>query len=95
MEKRIYDVTMTIADGMLSWPSDGPVRVERVRSMDKGGRLNQSRLDMSVHTGTHIDAPVHFLEDGAGVDSLPLDVLMGAARVAELYGTRAIGRSRG
>ena len=40
-----------------------------------------SRLDFGSHTGTHVDAPLHFIDDGAGVDALPLDVLMGPARL--------------
>jgi len=91
VKKRFYDISMTIESGMISWPSDGSVMVERVRSMDKGDRLNQSRLDLSAHTGTHIDAPVHFLQGGFGVDSLPLDVLIGPAAVVHVPGVQAIG----
>ena len=92
--KRFYDITMTIDNGMISWPGDGPVMVDRVRSMDDGERLNQSRLDLSAHTGTHIDAPVHFLKEGSGVDSLPLEVLIGPAVVVHIPGVRAIGASQ-
>jgi len=91
MERKIYDISMTIESGMISWPGDGPVQISRVRSMDEGERLNQSRLDLSAHTGTHIDAPVHFLKGAGGVDSLPLEVLMGPALVVHLPGARAIG----
>lgn len=93
MDRKIIDITMTIDNGMLSWPSDGPVLVDRVRSMDVGERLNQSRLDMSAHTGTHIDAPVHFLQGGDGVDTIPLEILMGPATVVPIPGVRAIGAS--
>jgi len=94
VKKRFYDITMTIETGMLSWPSDGPVMVNRVRSMDDGERLNQSRLDLSAHTGTHIDAPVHFLKEGSGVDSLALEVLIGPAVVVHIPGILAIGASQ-
>ncbi len=90
-KKRFYDISMSIESGMLSWPGDGPVKVDRVRSMDDGERLNQSRLDLSAHTGTHIDAPVHFLKEGSGVDSLPLEILIGPAVVVHIPGIRAIG----
>jgi len=93
MERKIHDISMTIEGGMVSWPGDGPVRINRVRSMDEGERLNQSRLDLSAHTGTHIDAPVHFLKGAGGVDSLPLEVLMGPALVVHIAGVRAIGAS--
>jgi arylformamidase len=92
MDKRNrYDVTMTIKEGMISWPSDGPVHIERVKSMIDGDRLNQSRMDMSVHTGTHIDAPVHFLETGSGIDKVSLDLLMGPAILVHLPGVEEIG----
>lgn len=93
MERKIFDISMTIENGMISWPGDGPVMVDRVRSMDDGERLNQSRLDLSAHTGTHIDAPVHFLKGGSGVDSLPLEVLIGSAVVVHIPGVRAVGAS--
>jgi arylformamidase len=93
-KKRFYDISMTIDNGMISWPGDGPVMVDRVRSMNDGERLNQSRLDLSAHTGTHIDAPVHFLKEGRGVDSLSLEVLIGPAVVVHIPGVRAIGASR-
>ena len=90
-EKRLFDVTMTIKEGMISWPSDGPVHVERVKSMIDGDRLNLSRLDMSAHTGTHIDAPVHFLEAGTGIDTVSLDLLIGPAVLVHLPGVEEIG----
>ena len=91
MKRKMYDITMTIKEGMISWPSDGPVHVERVKSMIDGDRLNQSRLDMSAHTGTHIDAPVHFLETGTGIDKVSLDLLMGPAVLVHLPGIEEIG----
>ena len=90
MKKTFYDISMTIDSGMISWPSDGPVKVERVRSMDDGERLNLSRLDMSAHTGTHLDAPVHFIKGESGVDSLPLETLIGPAAVVHIPGVQAI-----
>ena len=92
-KKRFYDVSMTIESGMLSWPDDAPVSVDRVRSMEDGERLNKSRLDLSAHSGTHIDAPVHFIREGIGVDLLPLDILIGPAVVLHLPGVREIGVS--
>ena len=90
-KKRFYDISMTIENGMLSWPSDGPVSIEKVRSMENGELLNLSRLDMSAHTGTHVDAPVHFIQEGSGIDSVPLDILIGPAAVVHLPGVREIG----
>lgn len=92
MDKRLYiDISMSIENGMISWPSDGPVKIDRVRSMEDGERLNQSRIDLSAHTGTHIDAPVHFLKDGNGIDQVSLDLLIGPAVLIHIPGVRQIG----
>ena len=90
-KKRFYDISMTIENGMVSWPGNDPVSVDRVLSMDEGERLNKSRLDLSAHTGTHIDAPVHFIKDGSGIDSVSLDILIGPAAVVDIPGISEIG----
>ncbi len=59
------------------WEGDPPVVVEQVGSMERGDPCNVSRLSLPVHAGTHLDAPVHFLRQGAGVEQLPLDILIG------------------
>ncbi len=89
--RRFYDVSMPIENGMISWPGDGPVKVERVRSMEEGERLNLSRVEMSAHTGTHVDAPVHFLKDRGGIDTIPLEILIGPAMLVHIPGVREIG----
>jgi arylformamidase len=55
--------------------------VEQVAFLEKGAGAALSRLELGSHTGTHVDAPLHFMDGGAGVDELPLDVLMGPARL--------------
>jgi arylformamidase len=93
-KKRFYDITIPIESGMISWPGDGPVNVERVRSMDDGDRLNQSRIDMSAHTGTHMDAPIHFIQNGEGIDSTALDLLVGPVVVIQIPNVMEIGASQ-
>ncbi|UCF30164.1 MAG: cyclase family protein [bacterium] len=90
--RKVYDVSMTIREGMVSWPGDDPVKLVQVKSMADGDRLNQTNLEMSAHTGTHIDAPFHFLDGAAGVDTIPPATLIGPALVVEVRGTREIGR---
>jgi arylformamidase len=80
---KIYDLTLTITPDMPSWPGDPAVTLERARKIEEGANANVSHLDLGVHTGTHVDAPYHFLMDGKGVDLLDLDVLMGPALVVE------------
>ena len=77
------DVSAPITGGMVHWPGDPPVRIDLSSSIEGGNPANVSHLDMSAHTGTHLDAPRHFFEDGEGIDSMPLEVGIGPARVIE------------
>jgi arylformamidase len=86
----IIDISVPIRPGMVTYPGDPAVVLERVASLAGGDVANISRLDLGVHTGTHIDAPLHFVEGGAAVDTLPLDVLVGAARVIDLTGAERL-----
>jgi arylformamidase len=80
----IHDISLTISPDMTVWPGDPAVSLRRIASMDAGRHANVSELTCGVHTGTHVDAPNHFLNDDRTVESLPLDVLVGPARVVEL-----------
>lgn len=78
---KIYDVSLTISPDMPIWPGDPRVSLERFSDMDTGVHANVSRLALGVHTGTHVDAPNHFLNDDRTVEKLPLDALIGPALV--------------
>lgn len=80
-ELRIYDVSIPLADGGLVYPGNPAISITPQQSIARGAGANVSRLDFGSHTGTHVDAPKHFFDDGAGVDTLPLEVLMGPARL--------------
>ena len=80
----IHDITLTISPGMPLWPGDPPVELSQVLSMDQGAGANLSSLSFSLHTGTHVDAPHHFLNNHRTVESLPLDVLTGPCYVLHL-----------
>ena len=84
------DISVPIRDAMVHWPGDPSVRVERVHSMERGDAANLSAISMGVHTGTHMDAPLHFIREGKGIDDIPLDVVVGRARVIEIYDTESI-----
>jgi arylformamidase len=62
----ILDVSVPIREGMVIYEGDPDVRLERVASIDHSATANLSRLDFGVHSGTHIDAPVHFIEAARG-----------------------------
>jgi arylformamidase len=82
---KIYDVTVPISKDMIVYPGDPPVRIERKATIGKNGsKYNLSRISLGSHTGTHIDPPFHFIEDGITVDKLPLELLMGRVRVVEI-----------
>ncbi len=80
----IKDVTFTVGPGMTVWPGDDPVQLYRQQKIEDGANANVSYLGLSVHTGTHIDAPFHFLKAGYGVEQIPLDLLVGPAQVIQI-----------
>ena len=79
----LLDISVPIRPGMVTYPGDPAVHLERVRSIAGGDGYNLSRLDFGVHSGTHVDAPAHFVEGGTSAESLPLDVLVGPCRVVD------------
>lgn len=81
---RTYDITLTISPDLPTWPGDPGIEIERVEKIEDGSNANVSRVDMGVHTGTHVDAPYHFLQDGITVDQLNLSLLTGRAYVLHL-----------
>jgi len=81
---RTYDITLTITPQSIVWPGDPPVIMERTRSIASGDSSNVSQIKMSCHTGTHVDAPDHFLNNGKTVEALSLDLLVGRAYVLHL-----------
>jgi len=87
------DVTIPVKTGMAHWPGDIDVSVLQVSSMAEGAVYNLSRLHMSAHTGTHMDAPLHFVDGAISIDQLPLEATVGVARVIEIHVSEAIGRA--
>jgi len=84
MESEWIDVSVPIKTGMVRWPGNPPVRIERALDMDRGDNSNVSAITMGSHTGTHMDAPAHFLRSGGGIDELPLSLAIGRARVIQI-----------
>jgi len=87
---RLFDVTLTIHSGMVVYPGNAPVRIEEVKSIDKGGSSNVSLLHIGSHTSTHVDAPRHYLADGVGVDAISPGIMVGKARLFQLGGVSNI-----
>lgn len=80
----IYDISLTISPSLPTWPGDPGLTLEQFESMDKGAHANVTSMSSSLHLGTHVDAPHHFLNDGRTIESLPLDVLTGPCYVTQL-----------
>ena len=89
----IIDISVPVRPGMITYPGDPAVALERVVSMAEGAGYNVSQLSFGVHTGTHVDAPVHFIDGGAGTECLPLDVLVGPAIVLDLTAAEQLNAS--
>ncbi len=85
----IYDVTIPISETMPVWPGEPGVEIETVSRIAQGDRVNGSRVNLSSHAGTHVDAPYRYIEQGLTADRLPLRLLMGPAYVAEVDGLEA------
>lgn len=81
---RTYDISLTISPDMPVWPGDPGVVLERVSKIEEGANSNVTRMAISAHTGTHVDAPFHFLPEGKPVERLVLKVLTGRAYVLGL-----------
>jgi len=79
----IYDISLPIHPGTPTWPSDSPPQIRRLKDLDKGDAVTLSRLELGAHAGTHLDAPAHFIQGGATVETLPLELLIGPCVVAQ------------
>jgi arylformamidase len=84
------DVSVTLRDGMVHWPDNPPVSITRQLDISKGDTANVSMLSMGSHTGTHMDAPLHFVPEGKGLDEMELEATMGPARVIEIDDSVAV-----
>ncbi|HEX6718649.1 MAG TPA: cyclase family protein [Pyrinomonadaceae bacterium] len=80
----IYDVTVPISNDLPTWPGDPGVQISDWCSLSAGDAANVSMLSFGAHTATHVDAPAHFIEGAAKVETLPLDALIGEAQVVEV-----------
>ena len=80
---KIYDISVPIKSNMLVWPGDSGVKIETLSTVKKDG-VGESRFSFGSHTGTHIDAPSHFLDTDLSIDKIYLEKLIGDCRVVDL-----------
>jgi arylformamidase len=84
------DISVPLRNAMVHWPSDPPVRIERILDVERGDSHTLSEITMGSHTGTHMDAPLHLIQQATGIDGMPLDTTVGRARVIEIQDTQSI-----
>jgi len=80
----LIDISATLSTNMVHWPGDPPVLLQLSEDTDDGGTVRISQMHLSCHTGTHMDAPLHYLEGAPGLDEMPLTATIGLCRVAEV-----------
>ena len=81
---RFVDISLPLSPHLPTWPGNTSFQLDPVKRLAKGDSANVSRFVSGTHSGTHVDAPRHFLDDGAGVDELSLEDLIGPCAVVEL-----------
>lgn len=82
----LYDISLTIKEDLPTWPGDPGIRLEKTSQIKEGDMVNLTHISTSVHVGTHVDAPNHFLKNGETVERIPLDLMIGPAEVIEFSG---------
>lgn len=87
---RYYDISLSLSPDTVRWTTAPPLELLERRRMTRGDSNNSSAVTMSVHSGTHLDAPFHFVPDGATIDSLPLQLFIGPVIVHAVDATRYI-----
>jgi len=85
----LFDISVPLRPGMIVYPGDAPPRLERSHEIARGDLYNLTHLRLSAHAGTHVDAPLHFIDGAGGVADLPLSALIGPAWVVDATGISA------
>jgi len=88
---RIIDISQPLRRGIPVWPGDQPLELVWSASIERGSTVNVGAVTMSLHTGTHADAPLHVRDGASSIDQIELDAYIGPALVVEALGTGAIG----
>jgi arylformamidase len=86
----IYDISVALGGESITFPSDTPFSRETVVSIEESGLCNVSRIEGSAHSGTHVDAPYHFIAEGKLIAQLPVERFILPARVVEISNSHAV-----
>jgi arylformamidase len=87
---KVFDISVPVYAGMPVWPGDSGVKIKRESKIEAGDNANVSHLSLGAHTGTHVDAPYHFMPEGVTLDQVPLERFVGKALVVEITGVPTI-----
>jgi arylformamidase len=87
---KLIDVSVPLDATLPNYPGNTPFTLEAIKRLARGDSSNVSTLHMSAHAGTHVDAPRHFFDDGAGTETLALEMLIGRARVIEITSRKGV-----
>lgn len=90
MTPKIIDISIPLENGMPVWPKSVGPRLKRILSFKKGDSWTETEIQMNLHTGTHIDSPLHCIRGGVSIDKLPLNAMIGPAFVVYLPKVKAI-----
>jgi arylformamidase len=88
---KLIDVSVPLDAALPTYPGNTPFSLEATKRISRGDSSNVSTVHMSAHAGTHVDAPRHFFDGAPGADALPLEMLLGRARVIEVVSRKGIG----
>jgi arylformamidase len=87
------DISVPLSNTIVTWPGDPKPDIHYVKTLAEGGSSNVSGISMSSHIGTHVDAPLHFIDGAASIDKVSLDTLVGPARVVDMRNRAVITKS--
>ena len=81
---KLYDISLTLSEILPTWPGDPIIKLSKISRIKEGEMANVTQLTSTVHAGTHVDAPDHFLDNGQTVEDIPLGQLVGPVQVVEI-----------
>jgi arylformamidase len=85
---QLYDVSVSLSPELAVWPGDPALEIREMSRITEGADANVTQLIIGAHTGTHMDAPRHFIDGSTGIDQMPLEALVGTAYVLDMTGLR-------
>jgi len=90
MNSSIIDISVPLREGMIRWPGSVPFNHTWTKSFKMSDGVNVSMISSDLHIGTHVDAPLHYVDGGTSVDQLELDVLCGTVQLIDISGATSV-----